>query len=300
MYHYVRPIKKSKFPNIKGLEIKDFIKQLKYFKNKYFFMSSNEIIDIMQKKLEFPKNGIWLTFDDGLKDHYDYVLPELIKMKITASFFPSIYPIIENKLIDAHSIHFILAQEQNIEKLMYELKLQCKKNGVNEKKFNSYLERINTKDRFDNNKVIFFKRMLQREIDIDIRKKILDDIFKKILNTDTKMFSKKLYLSEKNIKEMVANNMTFGNHTYSHPWLNKLNLLKQEKEIKKSLQYFKKLGISNNKWMMCYPYGAYNKNTLKILKKLNCVLGVTSKVSDVSNKRYSDLELPRYDTNDFL
>ena len=70
MYHYVRPIKKSKYPNIKGLEIKDFIKQLKYFKNKYFFLSSNEIIDIMQKNLEFPKNGIWLTFDDGFKDHY--------------------------------------------------------------------------------------------------------------------------------------------------------------------------------------------------------------------------------------
>ena len=38
MYHYVRPIKKSKYPNINGLEISDFIKQLNYFKIITFFI----------------------------------------------------------------------------------------------------------------------------------------------------------------------------------------------------------------------------------------------------------------------
>ena len=31
MYHYVREIKNSKFPNLKGLEFEDFKKQINYF-----------------------------------------------------------------------------------------------------------------------------------------------------------------------------------------------------------------------------------------------------------------------------
>jgi hypothetical protein len=34
MYHYVRPIKESQFPNIRGLEFTDFLDHLDYLKNK--------------------------------------------------------------------------------------------------------------------------------------------------------------------------------------------------------------------------------------------------------------------------
>ena len=35
-----------------------------------------------------PENSCLLTFDDGYKDHIDYVLPELMKRKLQGSFFP--------------------------------------------------------------------------------------------------------------------------------------------------------------------------------------------------------------------
>ena len=50
---------------------------------------------------------------------------------------------------------------------------------------------------------------------------------------------------------MIANNMTFGNHTHSHPWLNALSLSKQEMEITKSLNFPNSIGIKTKKWMMC-------------------------------------------------
>ena len=36
MYHYVRPIKGSKHPNINGLELENFKKQINYFLKKSF------------------------------------------------------------------------------------------------------------------------------------------------------------------------------------------------------------------------------------------------------------------------
>ena len=45
MYHYVRPIKNSIFPKIKGLEFKLFQRQLDYLSQKYHFITAEELID---------------------------------------------------------------------------------------------------------------------------------------------------------------------------------------------------------------------------------------------------------------
>ena len=49
--------------------------------------------------------GVWLTFDDGFIDHYEYVLPELVKNENIGNFFPSVYPIEHNRPLSAHLIH---------------------------------------------------------------------------------------------------------------------------------------------------------------------------------------------------
>ena len=81
-YHYVRPIKKSKYPNLKGLEIKKFIKQIESLKNKYNFISYDDLKNNIKYKKKLVKKPLLLTFDDGYKDHIKYVYPELKKRKI--------------------------------------------------------------------------------------------------------------------------------------------------------------------------------------------------------------------------
>jgi hypothetical protein len=50
---------------------------------------------------------------------------------------------------------------------------------------------------------------------------------------------------------------------------------------------------------MCYPYGAYNKDTLRILNKLNCAIGITCKLGKVTLGKTDPLQYPRFDTNDY-
>ena len=50
MYHYVRPIKNSKYPNLKGLEINDFKKQIKWFKKNFDIIGYDDFIEIIKKK----------------------------------------------------------------------------------------------------------------------------------------------------------------------------------------------------------------------------------------------------------
>jgi len=301
MYHYVRPIKNSNYSNIKGLELKQFCQQLDFFAKNFIFLSSYDIIEIIYKGDELPINGIWLTFDDGYKDHFTYVLPELVKRNISATFFPPVQPIVENSLLDVNAIHFILASNNNEKELISELKNECKNFGIGNLEFNEFWNNIDkSTSRFDTKGVIFFKRMLQHTLDEKIRRDIVSKLFKKFVRRDIKEFSQELYLSINDIKSMLSEGMTFGNHTYSHPWLSFLNYEEQLYEIEKSLSFLKKLGVNLNNWLMCYPYGDYNKDTIQILNKLESGLAVTTKVANASLAQYTCFELPRYDTNDFI
>ena len=72
-------------------------------------------------------------------------------------------------------------------------------------------------NRFDNKDIIFFKRMLQRELPDNVKSEITNIIFNKYVSDDQTSFARDLYLGEKEIKEMAKEGMFFGNHTHSHP-----------------------------------------------------------------------------------
>ena len=86
MYHYVREIKNSKFPNLKGLEFEDFKKQINYFINNFNIISHFDLVEILNTKKIPKKKSILLTFDDGYIDHWKYVFPFLKKKKFLDVF----------------------------------------------------------------------------------------------------------------------------------------------------------------------------------------------------------------------
>ena len=130
MYHYVRPLKNSKYPKINGLELEGFKRQLDFFLKNYKLVTAEEIIEWVRIKKRLPDNAIWLTFDDGYKDHFKYVLPELLSRNIQGTFFPPSKPILENTLLDVNAIHYILSKTEDISILLNKLKSLCIKNDI--------------------------------------------------------------------------------------------------------------------------------------------------------------------------
>jgi len=60
MYHYVRDLKKSKYPNLNALEVKDFEKQISYFKDKFNILNQDSFIDIIDNNKIPKKKSILL------------------------------------------------------------------------------------------------------------------------------------------------------------------------------------------------------------------------------------------------
>lgn len=307
MYHYVRDLKNSRYPNIKGLQIELFREQVQFLKKHYNFVTVEQVLDAYHndKAKDLPEHAVLLTFDDAYKDHFDYVFPYLEHEHIQGAFYAPVKAVTENTVLDVNKIHFILAStpEDKLPQLIGELKLQLDQYRLdwNLKDFDYYYGKLAIDDRFDKREVMFIKRLLQVELDEKLRKIITDDIFRKVVGMDEGMFSRELYMSMDQIKCMVDNGMHFGSHGYDHYWLNSLPKEKQEFEIKKSIDFIRTVGGDSENWTICYPYGAYDDATIELLKENNCKLGLTTRVdlADLKDKQGDAIyKLPRLDTND--
>lgn len=297
MYHYVREVKHSNYPNLKALELNEFKKQISFFKKNFNFIDQNNLEEIISSKKIPNKPSILLTFDDGLIDHYKYVFPILLKNKISGCFYPSIRALKQNEVLEVNKIQFILEKEKDRKKILSEIEANLIK--LSGEKLEKFYNKIKQWSRFDDKDTFFIKQLLQHLLNTKIRNKITNKLFQKTVNREEKDFASKLYMSSKNIKEMYLNKMFIGLHGSDHLWLKYLNKNEQEREIKNSLSFFSKIGIKNN-ISMAYPYGSYNKITLNLLKKYKIKFAFTTKPGSInSNNLMKRYLFPRYDTNDF-
>lgn len=71
------------------IQFKDFIKQIKYLKKHYHFISTDEFYERFTAKDIFKGNEIILTFDDGYKNNLSVAAPFLIETGIPFTIFIS-------------------------------------------------------------------------------------------------------------------------------------------------------------------------------------------------------------------
>ena len=296
----MRPIKKSKFPKIKGLELEDFLNQIKFFKTHFNFITIQQFLDSIYRNKDLPINSILLTFDDGLKDHYNYVFPILCKFEIQGLFFPSGEPIMSKSILDVHKIHFILASCKNMDDLINDIFKFVKQNQFlyNLEDPELYFKKLAISNRFDSKEIIFIKRILQRELPEELRFILVGKLFSKYVTKHEQEFSKNLYLSIDEIKEMMSSGMYFGSHGFYHEWLSFLSQKKLHTEIKKGKDFCKMIGVDDDYLTMCYPYGDFDDNVIKELKKHH-FKAAFSVIQNKTNLEKSNLfTLERFDTND--
>ena len=299
MYHYVRPIRESEFPGIKGLELEGFKRQLDFLEENYSIVTTEQVIAAVTKDKKLPKHACWLTFDDGYKDHYMYVLPELIKRNLSGAFFPPRVVIEEDILLDVNAIHHILSKISNRKLLVSEFYEYCLNNGVSQVQLNSYYKEFGVANRWDDADTIFIKRMLQHVLPENMRNLITTNLFEKYVGKSTQEFSSKLYMNIEEVRTLVKKGMYIGSHGSMHYWLDRISEEKQKQDIVKSLGFLEDVGIPTKDWIMCYPYGAYNNFTLSLLKELGASIGITTKVKIADLSTDNPFTLPRLDTNDF-
>ena len=294
MYHYVRP-NSINYPYFKNLDLGLFSKQLDYFQDKYSFLSKNDYKHSIKSGV--PKKGVVLTFDDGFKDHYKYVLPELKKRGLWGIFYIPTAQYFSNKLLGVHRVHY-LKGKYGPTFILKEVLKRTKDYMINVDLIKKFSETTyHYFDRDDDEKKL--QRLLNYYIDYKERDKILDSLMNHLFD-ESELF-KETYLNKTEIIELHNSGNIIGPHTVNHKVLSRLTYSDQYLEINESLNFLKNI-IDIKYKTFCYPYGyksSYNRSTKEILKSLNfddaCIFD-----NKLTNTQINKYELSRIDCNQFL
>ena len=157
MYHYVRAISESRYPRIKGLEIESFKRQLDYVQKNYCVINVSQLVNCVKYETPLPLNPCLLTFDDGYKDHFNNVFPELLDRGIQGSFFPVASAVESRELLDVNKIHFILACYESDTALLKRVENICFEFGICERNWQKFKDVYFKPNRYDSPKINFIK-----------------------------------------------------------------------------------------------------------------------------------------------
>jgi len=300
MYHYVRDLKNSRYPDIKGLDINLFKEQIDYMRKHYHIITTEEVIHSIDNQVKIPEKSVLLTFDDAYSDHYNNVFPILDKYKLQGSFYTPSKAITEHIVLDVNKIHFILASVENKTNIVIDIKnlILNYKTEYNLKDFEHYYAKLAKASRYDRGEVIFIKRLLQVELIEELRMKIVNYLFEKYVGMSESAFSRELYMNEEQLSHMLRSGMHIGNHGYNHYWWNHLTKEEMNEELDLSTDFLHKLGVDMTNWTACYPYGSYDDQSIKMLKDRGCKLAVTTEVNIATTHKNTRYTMPRLDTNE--
>ncbi|MDD9174925.1 polysaccharide deacetylase family protein [Aliivibrio sp. S2TY2] len=300
MYHYVRNIKESRYPQIKGLELDLFIEQLEFFAKHYHVVTMEQVLAAKYQEIPLPDKALLLTFDDAYAEHFTHVYPILKKMNMQGSFYVPAKTVLEHKVLDVNKIHFILASVTNVHDLVLSLKAEIEvyQHEYNLNSFDDYFSEFAIESRFDNKEVIFIKRMLQHVLPEKLRNIISDKLFKNYVGMDEGAFCRELYMNKYQLEQLVRDGMHVGCHGYDHYWWNKLAPEALTDELEKSKEFLASLGCDMHNWTACYPYGSSSYDVVLELEKQGCSLAVTTEVRVADLDSDHALLIPRLDTND--
>ena len=300
MYHYVRKSKLSRYPEIKGLETDLFEEQIGFLKKHHHVISAHDLMDAIESNSPLPPRAVLLTFDDGYANHFDEVFPVLDREDLPGCFFPSAKAVVESMVLDVNKIQFILASVENKSVLVDRIHRSLDENRSSyplESK-QLYWEKFGVENRWDPSDVMFVKRMMQRELPVELRQNITNQWFREFVSSDEAAFSKELYMSLDQISCLQESGMYIGSHGYDHCWLDSIPHDTQKLDIDLSLDFLRKTGSSTDRWIMCFPHGAYDDSLLSVLRSRNCTAGLTTEVDIADLEEHDPLTLPRLDTND--
>ncbi|RKR10948.1 polysaccharide deacetylase [Flavobacterium sp. 90] len=289
-YHYIRNNFDAKYPSIFGVTPLKFKEQLLLLKNEGDIIKPKELLKDIDGILQSSENKFLITFDDGLKEQFDFAVPILDELDIQAIFFVNSMNHQEKKVSTVHKIHLlrsIISTSEFLEKI-YNIDGFSFSNSEKDKAEATYI--------YDDKNSAVLKYILNFKLTFNQQEKIVKELFDIYFNEDEVLSS--LYMSEYNIKELAKINC-LGSHTHSHCPLGLQTSDVIKFELENSKTFLQKLTNSNID-MVSYPYGTAETCTNEVAafaKEEGYQIGFTTKRGK-NTFAENQLLLNRFDCND--
>lgn len=291
-YHYIRENFTTPYPSIFGITPEEFRKQLGLLKNQGDLIEPNYLVNNIKEILESKENYFLITFDDGLKEQFDFALPILDELNISALFFINSINHIEKKVSLVHKIHLIRSVVSS--EALFEILVEDTNRSLSQQE----VKQARQFYRFDNHQSAELKYFLNILLDSTTQGKFINGIFTQ--HFDEKEVLEKLYMSTNEIQQLIKRGFV-GSHTHTHLPLgiyDEKTILYELETTKKYLENIGGVAID----YVAYPYGTKEAATEEVgnlAKEVGHKIGLTTKPG--VNKEFNNLLLlNRFDCNDLI
>jgi len=290
MYHYVRGAT-PELPFFRYLDTADFKRQLDCFEAEGGIANQQDFLDF----LEYGKasNKFLLSFDDGLRDHYDHVMPELIRRNAWGMFFVCSAPLDpDSDMLRVHKVHTLLGRFGSD----HFYQLVCKR--VND------IEALVPSDAYARQQSEWKEKALKYLFNYALPAGRADAVLNDIgadMNLDTRALARDFYLNDDQLTEMADKGMYIAAHSISHPLLSQCEDTESERQILESTARVSKYQRAACPPGFCFPYGGENSYTarqLEQLKKSGVKFNFVVQSATLAESK-SVFELARFDCNEF-
>ena len=299
MYHYVRPLSRTRFPRLSGLDVDRFRRQVKHLSRNHTFIRQQDLVDAFAGKAELPPAPCLLTFDDGYSDHFGYVAPILDELGVPGVFFPPRSAMLRTAVLDVNKVQFLLASGCEAGHLAAEIERYYLANGGTTEEVGSLRSRLAHANRWDPAEVIYVKRLLQHALPSEVRAEICRRLFQKYVSADEAAFAEELYLSVEQARMMWRAGFEFGGHGDRHLWHGLSDPSEQAAEIGGARDLLRMIADDGERGLAyCFPFGSHDEQTISLLKDSGFCLAFGTKSERFSPVESDRFNLPRIDTND--
>ncbi len=270
MYHYVRDANSTDHPGIVGLSAPEFEQQVEHLLRHHEPVTPEALLDCVASDACLPDNGLMLTFDDGLIDHWDTVLPVLETHRLRAVFAPIGDPYVNRRVPFVQKNQFVrgVLGEDRLPDAFAE-RAEALGLGADVRR---HIENAPVEDLHPGSvKYQRYKYATNVSISTEACAKVMDALFAECVGSEED-FIREQYMTEEQIKELAARGHTIASHTMTHSPLRRLSYSEKRAEIEVSLDWLETLLGDRPRWLD-YPYGEYDAECESISREVD--LGVS-------------------------
>lgn len=293
-YHYIREEYNTPYPAFFGTTPELFRKQLVELSKHGSFVSADDIAAAVKHEKKLPERSIVITFDDGLREQYEYALPVLNELGIPAIFFVNTINL-EQKVSEVHKIHLLRSVISPAD-FLKEVKFFLNEQNTDVINLDEAENKGKSHYIYDEPAAAGLKYILNFVLGQTLLSSLSDELFKKYF--DEKEVNRNLYFSEGQIKELLSKDY-LGSHAHEHLPLGKLTITEQNSQVSTSQQKLTYLSGGKTINAFSYPYGSNEAcaDMDKILESNHFMFSFTMQrgVNTSLNQPYY---LHRYDNND--
>jgi peptidoglycan/xylan/chitin deacetylase (PgdA/CDA1 family) len=273
-YHYVRDRVRTAFPALHAFSTDAFRRQVLDLQAEYEMATVESTVDFIAGRYVPRRDLCLLTFDDGLRDHYEEVLPILMERRIQGTFF-IITGCLEGRVAYPHKNHFLMAHLGFAEyaRRVWE---GLRHLSPEDTAVDPHVARRTY--RWDGDEVAQFKYLLNFRLPAAVRDVVISEVFAESLG-DEEAFARQLYLDWSDARSMQSLGMVMGGHTHSHPSLARLSPDEQRQELTACTVSLRDKLPNQAIWPFAYPFGkldALNDVSVELLRELGYACAFTT------------------------